>query len=252
MTKANFAIAAVQSVSFAGDVARNVRHHIELVQAAADRSANVIVFPELSLTGYEPSLAPATALAPDDQDLGPLQRASDLMGVTIIAGCPLKTDGPKPYIASLIVRPGTAVSVYRKRFLDPSEEPYFIAYPDVVVCSSHDHRIGIAICADIGNPAHPADVADRGADVYAAGVAMTPNGIESAEESMSGYARRYGFLAIMANHGSDTGGFSIAGRSGAWGEKGKRLAQAPDAGEFLVLAEATEQGWRGRLVKPHQ
>jgi predicted amidohydrolase len=65
-TKMSFTIAAAQSQSVKGDIAANVRRHAEFVRVAAALKADVIVFPELSLSGYEPTIAAEVALSPDD------------------------------------------------------------------------------------------------------------------------------------------------------------------------------------------
>ena len=93
-----------------------------------------------------------------------------------------------------------------------------------------------------------ADVSQQNATVYAAGLAFTPRGIAEAEAAMSGYARRYRFLAVMANYASATGGFPMAGKSAVWDESGTIVAQAAATGECLVLAGTTPTGWAGHVV----
>jgi predicted amidohydrolase len=249
MNTNKFTIAAAQSSSVEGDIPQNLRHHAELVVRAAGHQANVIVFPELSLTGYEPTLAAELALDARDAHLAPLQELSDQLGVTIIAGCPVLSDEAKPYIGAFIIRPQLHVAVYRNRFLHPGEEQHFIPSEDVVVCNCHGRAVGIAICADISHPRHAADVSQQNATIFAAGLAYTPKGIAEAEAAMSGYAREHRFLAVMANYASPTGGYPMAGRSAIWDESGAMIAQAGATGESLVLGQSTPNGWTGRLVK---
>jgi predicted amidohydrolase len=201
------------------------------------------------LTGYEPTLAAELALDARDAQLAPLQEQSDKLSVTIIAGCPIRSDEVKPYIGAFIIRPQQPVVAYRKRFLHPGEEQHFIPSDDVVVCNCHGRAVGIAICADISHPRHAADASQQNATIYAAGLAFTPKGIAEAETAMSGYAREYQFLAVMANCASATGGYPMAGRSAIWDESGTLIAQAEATGESLVLAQATPNGWTGRLVE---
>jgi predicted amidohydrolase len=54
--------AAAQSTSIAGDIDENVRRHAAFVRKAGEHHANVVVFPELSLTGYEPTIAKEAAI----------------------------------------------------------------------------------------------------------------------------------------------------------------------------------------------
>lgn len=50
-------LAAAQTISIPGDVPANIQRHLAFMQAAAQQGVQLLVFPELSLTGYEPSLA---------------------------------------------------------------------------------------------------------------------------------------------------------------------------------------------------
>lgn len=242
-------IAAAQSSSVKGDVAANVRHHLELVALAVEHGADVVIFPELSLTGYEPTIAAETAIEPDDPLVLPLQEFADRSQIVIMAGCPLQSTGPKPYIGMIILQPQQARAVYRKRFVHTSELPYFVASDDCVVLPIRGTTVGVAICADIGNPIHAADAARAGAKIYAAGVAKTPADVAQREVSMADYARQHGMLTVMANYASPTGGSPMGGRSAAWDERGTLLARAEPQGECLVLAQSTADGWAASVVK---
>jgi predicted amidohydrolase len=149
----------------------------------------------------------------------------------------------------LIFRPHQHPAVYRKRFVHSSEQPYFVASNDRLVFPANGMAIGVAICADIKNPIHPADAAALGAKVYAAGVAKTPHEIVAAHDNMAAHARKHGMLAVLANHASPTGGNPSGGRSAAWNEAGELIAQAEAEGECIVVARNTPDGWAGDVVK---
>ena len=65
--------AAAQCSAVAGDIAANVRRHLEFMDAAHGQGVDVLVFPELSLTGYEPALAAGLAQAADTDCVAPLR-----------------------------------------------------------------------------------------------------------------------------------------------------------------------------------
>jgi predicted amidohydrolase len=239
-----FTIAAAQSSSIKGAIPQNVRRHAELAAAAREHGADVVVFPELSLTGYEPTIAADVAVDANDRVLRPLEEMADQSQIVILAGCPLRSGFGKPYIGMLIFQPGREVAVYRKRFVHSSEEPYFTASDDTVVFPACGTTIGVAICADIKHPIHAADAARQGAKIYAAGVAKTPEEMAAAEASMAAHAKKHGMLTVMANHASPTGGFPMAGRSAIWDEAARLVVRAA-AGEWIVLAERTPEGWAG-------
>jgi predicted amidohydrolase len=245
----HFTIAAAQAGSLKGDIAGNVQRHVELAAIAGKQGAGVVVFPELSLSGYELTIAAEVAIDAADSRLEPLKQFCDEANMVVMAGCPLRSGEARPYIGMLIWQPGRAVTVYRKRFVHSSEEPYFVAADDTVVFEVGGVTIGAAICADISNPQHAADAARAGAKIYAAGVAKTPDDMARAEASMAAYARAYGMLAVLANHATATGGNETGGRSAIWNETGQVIARAEPQGECIVLARATPNGWLGEVKK---
>jgi predicted amidohydrolase len=108
--------------------------------------------------------------------------------------------------------------------------------------------IGAAICADIKNPIHPADAARQGANIYAAGVAKTPDEIVEAAANMAAHAKQHGMLAVIANCASPTGGQPSGGASAIWEETGNLVARAPAQGGCIVLAQKTADDWAGRVA----
>lgn len=245
----NFAIAAAQSASVKGDIVANVRRHIEFARAAAHHKANVIVFPELSLTGYEPTVAARCALSSESEVLRPLQEAATELRIVIVAGGPVRSSESRPYIGAIAFSPERQPVVYRKRFVHSTEEEHFVASSDIVTCQVADHVLGIAICADTSHPAHPADLRKSGATIYAAGVMMVPDDERRAEVRMASYAAEHSMLAVMANYSNESGGFPTGGRSGIWDETGQLVAQAGPQGDSLVIARQTTNGWSGQVVE---
>ncbi len=68
----------------------NVQTHLRLVYAAAKQAAQVLVFPELSLTGYELDLVAGLAFAESDSRLGPLLDAAVETEMTLVVGAPVR------------------------------------------------------------------------------------------------------------------------------------------------------------------
>jgi len=243
-----FAIAAAQTASVRGDVAENVRRHVEAARLARRHGADAIVFPELSLTGYEPDLAARLTLTLDDDALRPLRALVEESGITIVAGCPIASGGDRPHIGAMIFQPGAAVAAYRKRCVATDEEPYCVGSNDSTVVGVRSQTLGLAICADIGHPEHSAAARAGGATIYAAGVMITPEDLARAEARMAGHALRHGMPALMANHAEPASGYATGGCSAVWDTCGERLARAEAAGEYLVLLGNGPAGWTGTLV----
>ncbi len=242
MHASTFRMAAAQSSSVKGRTAENVARHAEFVSVANEHSASVVVFPELSLTGYEPTLAAELAIDPNAEVVQPLRDASENTGITIVAGCPIRSAGSLPFIGALIFHPHQLVTVYRKRFLHADEEQHFCPSNDTVVFPCHGQQVGVAICADVNHAEHPLAAAKQNATVYAAGVAMTPGGIDQAVANLARYAAHHQMPTMMANYAAPTGGFPMAGQSGIWNESGESVVQAPSSGECLVMAEMGGEG----------
>jgi predicted amidohydrolase len=111
-------------------------------------------------------------------------------------------------------------------------------------------HVSLAICADTTHPSHAAEAARAGASVYAAGVLITPNGIEADSAQLRGYAAEHRMIVLMANHASPTGGWATAGRSTIWDDHGREVIAAPGGGEAILIAARWGGSLRGELIRP--
>ena len=241
-------IAAAQACSIKGDIKANVKAHVAMARQAAERGARLVVFPELSLTGYEPELAAALATRPDDPRLAPLDRCSKRHGITIIAGAPIVCSRGKPFIGAWIFTPGRTF-LYRKRHLHPGEERFFSeGKGESRILSVDGTRVGTAICADTNHASHARIAAQRGARLYTAGVLISESGYAADVRNLRRIAKTHRMAVLMANHGSPSGGYQSAGRSAIWNEQGGCIAEAPCAGTALVIAVKERGRWTGEVV----
>ena len=71
---------AAQILPVPGEYEKNITRHIDVIHQAASQGADLVLFPELSLTGYEPRLAEVLAVHPSDGRFDEFQRLSDLYG----------------------------------------------------------------------------------------------------------------------------------------------------------------------------
>ena len=82
--KPSLKVAVAQIETVLGDVQANLRRHLELIVEARTASVDVLVFPELSLTGYGLAhSARAVALRADDPIIGEIAGAAGPMAVTV-------------------------------------------------------------------------------------------------------------------------------------------------------------------------
>lgn len=229
-------LAAAQYASTPGDIGANVRRHVATVERAADDGVDVVVFPELSLIGYEPRLAAATATTPDDPRLAPLQAASDRSGVHVALGVPLTAPG-LPRIAMLVYRPSEPVVVHAKRWLHEDEAPWFAAGDAVTVLDVGGQRLAPAICYEALQDEHVDAVAALGATVYLASVAKHARGVEEAHAALAAVARAQRMTVVLANAVGPFADGVAGGRSAAWRADGTLAGSLDAMGEGLVCID---------------
>lgn len=242
-------VAAAQSISIAGDVHANIARHQRFIMAAAEQGVQVLVFPELSLSGYERGLAAQLAIAPDAALLQPLRDLAQEVGVTAVVGMPIRLSDDSPVlIGALVLAADGSLAVYSKQHLHPGEEVAFAPGAGGAPLTLGDDTLALAVCADFCHASHAAAAAEVGAGIYAAGVLITEGGYAADSALLQGYAREHGMLVLMANHGGATGGWESAGRSAIWAADGRLLAAAPGVGDALVIARRQAAHWRGDVV----
>jgi predicted amidohydrolase len=258
MTRRSISVAQTSPVS--GDVNANLNEHLRLTALAASEGAQVVVFPELSLTGYEIGLADELAFSEHDARLAHLVDAAASGLITIIAGAPVRLE-PQLHIAAFILYPDRTSAVYTKHRLGafgdsarcdgvvpPAEATVFEAGDRNPLVRFGGHTAAIAVCADIGRPSHPQQAADRGARVYLASMFVIPSDFEGDSAKLSGYAAQHSMAVALANFGSPTGGLAAAGRSSIWSQRGELLAQLGSSGAGIAVATETSEGWRVKTV----
>lgn len=245
-TERKLRIAAGQFAPARGCIEENRRHHEFLVTSAASAGVNLIIFPELSLTGYEPELAAELALS-DETCLAPLQALSDRYDITIIAGAPVSVEGKKPAVGAYVISSHRPVSCYRKMYLHPGESDYFSAGSHECVIEERAFYLGLAICADAGQPRHAERTVDQGAEVYLNAV-LSAGGYDNDAKQLAHYARLYALPTLMANYCGPSGGWKPVGKSAAWNARGERIAQAPEDCAALVIVDIHDGACSGEVI----
>lgn len=241
-------IAAAQSISIAGDLAANISWHQRFMQVAAEQGVQLLVFPELSLTGYERGLAAELAIRPDAGVLQPLRDFAREVGVTSVVGIPIRLSDDSPVlIGALVLGADGSLGVYSKQHLHPGEEVAFAPGTGGSTLKIGTDTVALAVCADFSHASH-ATAAAQGADLYAAGVLITENGYAPDTVLLQGYARTHAMAVLMANHGGATGGWESAGRSAIWAADGTLIVAAPGTGNLMVVARRNADGWKGQIV----
>jgi predicted amidohydrolase len=195
------------------------------VRLAAAHAARVVVFPELSLTGYE--LERAEVIATDDARLRPFADACTEAGVVALAGAPVGGAGAQ-HIGVLAVAADGVHVAYRKRWLGSTEAARFSPGADPGVLEVDGWRLGLAVCKDTGVEQHAADAARLGMDAYVAGVLESAEDGDVVEERAHRIATTHGvWVAVASFAGSTGGGYDdAAGGSGIWSPAGDAVVRA--------------------------
>jgi len=244
----NLTIAAAQSASVPGDIERNVEHHRRIGEIAATHGAQLLVFPELSLIGYELELARAHPIPTDDARLEPLRELAARSGMTIVAGGPVPEGADRLFIGAFILEPDRTVRVYTKVHVHESEIGVFTPGFGGEVVQVGEAAVALAICRDASFAGHASDAADRGADVYAAGVMIDEPGYARKMPLLKGYAAEHRMAVLMANYSGVTGGELSAGKSAVWSETGEAVAASAGSDEELVIARKWNGAWSGEVA----
>ncbi|HEX9812546.1 MAG TPA: NAD+ synthase [Burkholderiales bacterium] len=146
-------IAAAQINLLVGDVAGNVRKMTEVVARARDElKGDLVVFPELAITGYPPEdlLLRADLIARAEHGLSELARAAK--GIDVVVGYPHRRDGAL-YNAAAVLRDGSVRAIYHKHHLPNygvfDEKRYFTPAAEPCVLKIGSTPVGITICEDL-------------------------------------------------------------------------------------------------------
>jgi predicted amidohydrolase len=204
-------IAAAQTIPVKGDVQKNIEAHEKLIIKAASKNADLIVFPELSLTGYEPAISRDLSFTVFDDRIQSIFSLSEKHGMMVIAGAPIRIE-TNLYIGSFIVFPDNTASIYLKHHLHPGEEKFFqpgFFIPKIQIGSE---KASLAICADICNKDHAKEAAESKSTLYLASVFISPERYKKETGLLQSYARKYKMAILMSNYGGESGGREAAGK----------------------------------------
>lgn len=241
-------LAAAQTKPKRGDISSNLLNHYHLIELAAQNGANLIAFPELSITGYERENAEALVFTEDDYRIDHLKELSVRNNIVIIAGAPIRIDS-KLFIGEFIIAPDDSVSIYTKQFLHEGEGDFFDSSFDYnPMLTIEGQNISFAICADIDNPLHPENAAKNDTDIYIASIFFSPNGIPNAYRDLQNYAEKHKMNVLMSNFSGESWGSPSAGQSAFWNNKGELVAQMNDSDSGLLLVEKKGDDWESKII----
>jgi predicted amidohydrolase len=248
-------VALAQCYPRLGDVAANVAMHLGVITGAAAHGAGLVVFPELSITGYFlKDQVPDVALTLDSPEIASLCAASREGRTDVVAGLILESDGHRFYNASIYISGGDVAHVHRKVYLPTYglfDEQRYVAAGDRFRAfdaplggrTEERWRAGMLICEDLWHPSAAALLARQGVDMLIAPSASPGRGVLQGEalgtarsyDAMTRtYAQLFTSYVIYCNRSGFEDGVGFWGGSRVVGPDGTIVGSVPGADETVV------------------
>ncbi|HBY96369.1 MAG: NAD+ synthase [Ardenticatenaceae bacterium] len=240
-----------------GNVAGNTRKILDAIERARARGADIVILPELALSGYPPEdlLLKPDFIEANRHALEDVARAA--RGLVVIVGYPAADDYDL-YNAAAVLQDGAVLGVYRKHFLPNygvfDENRYFAAGQSSPLFDFAGDIVGVNICEDIWYPAGPAQSQALSGAELLLNVSASPyhRGKGQARERMLA-TRAADNVAIVAYCNLVGGQDELVfdGWSLVFGPDGSLLARGPAFEEALLLVDLNlDDVFRERLHDP--
>jgi predicted amidohydrolase len=241
-------ICVAQTRPVKGDIQSNINSHKNLINLAVSLRAELIIFPELSITGYEPTLAKELATTANDSLFDDFQNISNTKRVAIGLGVPTK-NMCGVCISVVIFQPDAPRQVYSKKYLHADEEPFFVSGENLSNLKIHHSNVALAICYELSIPDHSENASKNGAQVYIASVAKSARGVEQGSKILSEIANKYSMMVMMANCIGPLDDFVGGGKTAIWNKKGEMIAQLDDSNEGILIIDTETQAMIEKTIQ---
>lgn len=255
-------VSVAQIETVLGDVAANLHKHLDIIGRARAASVDILLFPELSLTGY--GLGPRAsevAMRADDPALDAIARAAGSMAVTV-GYVEAGTDMGRPYNAAVTLGGGRVLYNHRKINLPGYgrlEEPKWFAGGERVEPFeiAPGWRACTLVCADLWNPALVHIAACRGASLLLVPISSAIEAVGEGFDNPRGwqialdfYAMMYGLPILMANRIGREGEFTSWGGSRILDPFGRTIAEAAPCDDLVIAELSLDDVERSRRRLP--
>ncbi len=231
-------VALVIQNCIAGDFDANLDQTIDIIHQAGKQGADIIVFPEMNLTGYS---AGDVSMARSFQAawIDPLHQAAKRTQAAVLAGMAESIGNGWIHAAHLVIRPGFPMAVYRKIHLSPYEQPNYKAGNTVQIFEFKGVKFGVQLCYDAHFPELSTAMALKGADLLFFPHA-SPRG--TSEEKFVSWMRHLParafdnglFVAALNQTGANGTGLTFPGLAIAIGPDGYLISKQTKEGIHMV------------------
>lgn len=244
-------LALAQISTKLGDVESNLEKHLNYIQEAREQRADLLVFPELSLTGYVvQDLVAAVAHRPDEDDpiFKHLLKASH--DLDLVVGFVDEDSRHRFYIASTYLSGGRVLHVHHKVYLPTYglfDEGRFFAWGDKIRSfETRFGRVGLLICEDFWHASPPYLLWLDGADIMLFSSASPGRGLTDREKLDSArwvervnraYASMFTSFVAHCNRVGYEDGLHFWGGATVYDPNGELIAQGPYFEEAVSLVQ---------------
>jgi NAD+ synthase (glutamine-hydrolysing) len=256
-------VAMAQIAPKLGDLQHNLALHLEQIEAARQRQADLVVFPELSLTGYfVRDMVPDLAISPAGPEMGQLIGAAGPM--SLVVGFIEESPHHRFHNAAVWAEGGRVVHVHRKVYLPTyglfDEQRYFAAGDRLMAFdTARFGRVGILVCEDFWHLSAAAIMQAEEVDLLVCVANSPARGVdgekvrvaETYEQLATAFAQMLGATVIVVNRVGFEDGLCFWGGSMAVGPDGRMIAQAAMLDPAMAIAGFDPAELRRqRLVSP--
>jgi len=254
-------VAVAQISPTLGDVAANLERHRQALQRAVDDGCQLVVFPELSLTGYRlRDSVPDVALKKDDETLKELAALSSQ--AAMVVGFVEEAPDHLFFNSAAYFEGGKLISIHRKAYLPTygmfDEQRYFARGRRIEAFDCQQGRVAMLICEEMLHPSAPTIVACDGATMILTPSASPARGVtgegeaDSNARSWEAYnhviARTYGVWVVYCNRVGVEDGVAFWGGSEIVSPAGETVVKAAYYEEDIVSAVLAEDAVRRRRI----
>jgi NAD+ synthase (glutamine-hydrolysing) len=260
-----FKVALAQVDSVLGDVKKNVKHHLTFAERAKRLGANLVVFPELSITGY--TVRDINWDAAIDPQVSPLLKELKLKSksISILLGGIEESKDFGIFNSAFYLEGGAVTHIHRKIYPPTygmfEEMRYFNQGRSLVPFDTRLGRLGVLICEDLWHVSLPYLLALDGAQVII-GIAASPTRLGGDRgklaiakvntENHKSFARLLSTYVLFCNRVGYEDGVNFWGGSEVIDPGGDVVAAAKLFDEDLVIAEIdTNEVRRARRLSRH-
>jgi NAD+ synthase (glutamine-hydrolysing) len=243
-------IALAQINTRLGDVKSNLEHHLALATEAQQNQADLLVFPELSLTGYSlQDLVSEVAIRPSKEDPTFKHLLEASKKIDLVVGFVEEDARHRFYIAAGYLSQGEIIHIHRKVHLPTYgifDEKRFLAAGDSFrAFETRFGRVGLLICEDFWHISSPYLLWQDGADVFlltsaSPGRGVTDEHIGSSEwvETINrAYAGLFTSFFAHSNRVGFEDGLYFWGGATLFDPDGKLVAMGPYDQEAITYAK---------------